>query len=106
MNNNNFSSIKIVNYSLLSLIIIEYSVILYDIFDDKSIERRDLYFEILGFIALSLLLYNYYNFLYIKEIFIILLIFIIVRLFIFAYILSKFDIENYFSSNNIKAIAE
>ncbi len=106
MNNNNVSSVKIVNYSLISIIIIEYLVILYDIIEDKSIERRDLYFEIFGFITLSLLLYNYYNFFYIKEIFIILLIFIIVRLFIFTYILSNYDIENYFSSNNIKAIAE
>ena len=104
--NNNSSTIKIVNYSLISLIIIEYLVILYDIVEDKTLKRRDLYFEILGFITLSLLLYNYYNLFYIKEIFIILLIFIIIRLFIFTYILSNYNIENYFSSNNIKAMAE
>jgi len=103
---NNLSSVKMVNYSLMLLIIIEYLVILYDIIENKKIKKKDLYFEILGFIALSLLLYNYYNFFYIKEIFIILLIFTIVRLFIFTYILNNYDIENYFSSNNIKVIAE
>jgi len=91
---NNLSSMKIVNYALISLIIIEYLVKLYNISEDKEIENKYVYFEILGFITLLLLLYNNYNFFYIKEIFIILLIFIIVRLFIFTYILSNYNIEN------------
>lgn len=104
---NNISiSVKILNYSLIFLIIIEYFIVLYDIMKDKTINNRYIHLEILGFITLLLLLYNYYNFFYIKEIFIILLIFTTVKLFIFTYILNNYDIENYFSSNNIKDMAE
>lgn len=106
MNNNNLKTQININYSLISLLIIEYLIVSYNIITEKKANRSYLHLEILGFITILLLLYNYYNFFYIKEIFIILLIFIIVRLFIFTYVLSKFDIENYFSSNNIKAMAE
>lgn len=106
MNNNKLNSIKIVNYSLILLIIIDYSIITYNIIKDKLIDKQSIYSEILGFITLLLLLYNYYNIFYMKEIFILLVIFITVRTFIFTYIISNYEIENYFSSNNIKAIAE
>jgi hypothetical protein len=79
----------ILNYSLILLIIIEYSIVLYDMMIEKRMNKRYIHSEILGFITLSLLLYNYYNFFYIKEIFIILMIFIIIRSFIFIYILSN-----------------
>lgn len=80
----------IVNYSLILLILVEYIFFLKDIKNKQEFETRDIYLELLGFSTLILLIYNYYEFSDIKNLYIFLLIFIVFKVFIFFYYLKKY----------------